>query len=291
MALYELEEFCPNYQDQLFDGDDIKGLDVYVGRTGEKIGVIDDALVDEQGRFRYFVIDTGFWIFGKKVLLPVGYCQIDDRAQRIYATGILSKKQVEELPEYHGSTRVNRAYEEGVRNLYQEANRHEAQPMVPIELPTHSVQGATSAQANSASYDRANYNYQQDPSAYNLNERAHRTLKLHEERLVANKKRHQTGEVVVGKHIETETSKVSLPVVKERVVIDRTTPVNAETVTSPGKIDFSEGEVARMKVYEETADIHKEAFVREEVRIRKEVTHDTVEATETLRREELDIDA
>jgi len=41
-------------------------------------------------------------------------------------------------------------------------------------------------------------------------------------------------------------------------------------------------------VYEETPDIHK-AFVREEVRVRKVVEHDTVEAQETIRREELDI--
>ncbi len=98
MALYKLDEFYPNYREELFDGDDIKGLDVYAGKTGDKIGTIDSALVDEQGSFRYFVIDTGFWIFGKKVLLPVGYCQIDDRARRIYATGILNKKQVEDLP-------------------------------------------------------------------------------------------------------------------------------------------------------------------------------------------------
>jgi len=37
----------------------------------------------------------------------------------------------------------------------------------------------------------------------------------------------------------------------------------------PGEIDFQEG-VARIEVYEET-DIHKEAFVREEVRVRKVV--------------------
>ena len=44
-----------------------------------------------------------------------------------------------------------------------------------------------------------------------------------------------------------------------------------------------------MEVYEETADIHKEAFVREEVNVRKEVVRSTVEGEETLRREELDV--
>jgi len=31
--------------------------------------------------------------FGKRILLPVGYCQIDAQARRIYATGILDKSE------------------------------------------------------------------------------------------------------------------------------------------------------------------------------------------------------
>lgn len=272
MALYKLEEFYPNYQKELFDGDEIKGLDVYAGRTGEKIGTIDTGLVDDEGRFRYFVIDTGFWIFGKKVLLPVGYCQIDARARRIYATGIRNKTQVEDLPEYNDNTRINRKYEERVNEVYRGSTSHS---------------NAISAQAiSNSAYDGDTYNYQHEPSLYNLNASDHQTFKLHEERLIANKHRRQTGEVVIGKHVETETARVSIPVEKERVIVERTTPAN----TSPGDIDFHEGEVMRMKVYEETADVHKEAFVREEVRIKKEVERGTVEAEETIRREELDID-
>ena len=306
MALYKLEEFYPNYREQLFDGDEIKGLDVHAGKTGEKIGSIDGGLVDESGRFRYFVIDTGFWIFGKKVLLPVGYCQIDDRARRIYATGIFNKKQVEELPEYNDSTRLDRNYEERVLRVYR---THAAETTVvateyvasvdtpvpleasaPLDAAPISRSNAISAQASTATYGHDTYNYQQDPSVYDLNASDHQSIKLYEERLVANKKRRQAGEVIVNKHVETETARVSLPLEKERVVIERTTPADAGMIASTRNIDFREGEVARMKVYEETADIHKEAFVREEVKIRKEVEQDTVEAEETLRREELDID-
>ena len=108
MTLYKLDDFYPNYKEELFDGDDIKGLDVYAGRSDDKIGSIENALVDEQGRFRYFVIDTGFWIFGKKVLLPVGKCHIDAKAKRINAIGIVNKKQIEDLPEYHESKTPDR---------------------------------------------------------------------------------------------------------------------------------------------------------------------------------------
>lgn len=114
-------------------------------------------------------------------------------------------------------------------------------------------------------------------------------VKLYEERLVADKERHKAGEVSVGKKVETETARVAVPVEKERVVIERTTPTNERTV-APGTANFSGGEVAHMDIYEESADIGKEAFVREEVKVRKEVERDTVEAQETIRREELDID-
>jgi uncharacterized protein (TIGR02271 family) len=62
------------------------------------------------------------------------------------------------------------------------------------------------------------------------------------------------------------------------------------TAIAPDAQAFNEGEVARVEVFEETPDIRKEAFVREEVRVRKEVDRQTVDAEETLRKERLDID-
>jgi uncharacterized protein (TIGR02271 family) len=122
-----------------------------------------------------------------------------------------------------------------------------------------------------------------------MNQQDHQNLKLYEERLVANKSRVKTGEVSVGKHVETETARVAVPVEKERVIIERTTPEQAGRTVSPAEADFREGEVTRMGVYEESPDIQKEAVLREEVKIKKVVEQDTVEAEGTVRREELDV--
>ncbi|GAB4210044.1 MAG: hypothetical protein Fur006_70270 [Coleofasciculaceae cyanobacterium] len=270
MALLKLADAYPNYKQEIFGGDDIKGYDAYTDRD-EKVGSIYDALVDETGRFRYLVIDTGFWIFGKKVLVPIGRVRMDYDRHRVYVAG-LSKEQAENLPEYNDNMTVDYDYEERVRNTYR---------------PTATGTAATAAQPT---YNRDTYNYDNERSLYDVDEGNNQKIRLYEERLLANKERHKTGEVAVGKHIETETASVSVPVEKERVIIERTTPTDSREVT-PGAADFREGEVARVEVYEETADIQKKAFVREEVNIRKEVARDTVEATETLRREELDIDA
>jgi uncharacterized protein (TIGR02271 family) len=262
MPLYKLEDFDPNYRDT-FDGDDVKALDLYT-EGKEKIGSVADALVDPEGRFRYLVINTGLASLGKKILLPIGLSHIDYSEKRVYVDG-LSKSQVEHLPEYKDSITVDYDYEEKVRNVYRPEGRD-------------------------VNYNRDTYNYEQEPSFYNLNDQSHQTLKLYEERLVANKTRVKTGEVSVGKHIQTETARVSVPVEKDRVVIERVTPTTSEAVTDSRELKFEEGEVARIELYEETPDIHKETFVREEVRVRKVVDKETVEAQETIRREELDID-
>ncbi|MBW4534066.1 MAG: DUF2382 domain-containing protein [Pleurocapsa minor HA4230-MV1] len=115
-------------------------------------------------------------------------------------------------------------------------------------------------------------------------------IKLYEERLLVNKHRVKAGEVSIGKHVETETAEVAVPVKKERIVIERSNAVNTTPVDS-GTVDFTDAETIRMEAYEEKPKIQKEAFVREEVNIHKEIEQDTVNAQETIRHEELDIKA
>jgi len=321
MALHKISDFDPDYR-RSFDDRDIKGFSVY-SENDEKIGSVSDILVDEEGRFRYFIVDLGFWIFGKKVLLPMGRTRIDYNAERIYATG-LTREQAESLPEYNEHDLVDYDYEERVRGVYRTPNTYgtvgtmgsaastgTTTPAIdaisPIERstmleasapldPTTSTAGTSAYSAGStayssgATYNRDTYKYDDhDSDLYNLNEQNHQSLKLYEERLIANKRRVKTGEVAIGKHVETETERVAVPVEKERVVIERVTPTDAGRPVTPGEVDFREGEVARMEVYEETPEIRKEAFVREEVKVKKVVDHQTVNAEETVRREELDV--
>lgn len=335
MALYRLEDFDVDYKSS-FDGNDIKGLGVYTEGSDEKIGSVSDALVDEEGHFRYLIVDLGFWIFGKKVLLPVGRSRIDYSADRVYAVG-MTRQQAEDLPEFNERLALDEDYEERVRGVYRnpnDTNRFAAStgstasldattPLdtaLPLDASAAALGGAfnpataanrttanTPATAIGDAYNpataadrtiadtpvsrRDTYNYRNEPSLYELNDSDHQTLRLYEERLIANKRRQKTGEVTIGKHIETETARVAVPIEKERVVIERVTPADAGRAVTPDATAFREGEVANVEIYEETADIRKEAFVREEVRVSKVVDHDTVETKETIRREELDVNA
>ncbi len=323
MALYKIKDFDPDYRNH-FDGDDVKDLDLYSGN--EKIGSVDDVLVDEDGRFRYLVISTGVWIFGKKVLLPVGRAQIDYNARRVYANG-LTKEQVEQLPEFTDAMKLDYQNEEQVRGVYRgsqgayaaeaplEASAGLNSP-IPVEgeAYTGAAMGTTAGASYSAdrpivdadtvspastelaanttpgmTYDQTNYNYDtHDRDLYNL-DRHDDKIRLYQERLIASKTRQKAGEVTIGKHIETDIAQVSVPIEKERVVIERTAVSGTGATVAPGEA-FREGEVARVEVYEETPNIQKEAFVREEVRVQKVVDQDTVTTQDQVRREELDID-
>jgi uncharacterized protein (TIGR02271 family) len=285
MALMKIDDYDPDYRDS-FDGQDIKHMDVYSSTANEKAGSVNNVLVDEStGRFRYFIVDTGAWIFGKKVLVPVGATRIDYDDKRVYVN--LTKDQVEHLPEVNELEKIDYDHEEQVRGVYSPTTP--VQPIPPVGTTAPLGTGVATPVPDYNAYDRANYDYEREPNLYNLNEQDHQTLKLYEERLVANKQRRKTGEVAIGKHVETETQQVAIPIEKERVVIERTTPQGAGRPVAPGEA-FREGEVAHVSIYEETPDIRKEAVLREEVNVRKVVEQDTVEASETLRREELDVD-
>jgi hypothetical protein len=61
------------------------------------IGKIDEASTDA-GQAR-LVVDTGFWIFGKKRLIPAGVVRsIDDGNQKVYLS--LTKDEVKSAPDF-----------------------------------------------------------------------------------------------------------------------------------------------------------------------------------------------
>lgn len=304
MPLHKVREFYPDYREQ-FGDHDILGYSLYAG--AEKVGAVDDLLVDDEGRFRYLLVNTGAWIFGKKVLLPIGQARIDYSDRKVYADG-LTRDQVENLPEYdsNATDAYDYDYEEKVRGVYRPAASADSAMMgSSASLDTTAPLDAAPAMYNDTTtdanimagvdrtprtYDRSNYQYDYDPDLYNMNDQNHQTLKLYEERLVAGKTRQKTGEIGIGKRVETETQRVAVPVEKERVVIERITPTHSDVAATVGTGAFQEGEVVRMEVFEETPEIRKEAFVREEVRVHKEVEQSTVETQETIRKEQLNVD-
>jgi hypothetical protein len=168
MTLVKLKETYPNYQefDQNEEKVSFESFEVYNG-VGDRIGTLKDILVDEEaGKFRYLIVDTGFWIFGKQVLIPIGLVRFDNAARRVYIDG-LKKRQIEGLPEFKDDKKIDQDYEELVRK--------EFRPMVIWR----------GDQSSNTLYDRNTYTYEQDAALYTLVGQENEWLHGYEQQLAA----------------------------------------------------------------------------------------------------------
>jgi len=116
------------------------------------------------------------------------------------------------------------------------------------------------------------------------------TIQVKEERLHAEKRPVEAGEVTVRKEVHTETKTMEVPVQREEVVIERT-PVHGRAATEGiSTSGLREGEEVRIPVREEQVNVTKDAVVTEEVKVGKRVVHDTERVSGQVRKEEVKID-
>jgi hypothetical protein len=94
-------------------GRDLVGYDIEA--TDGSIGTIDEA-THEAGS-SYVVVDTGPWIFGKKVLLPAGTIErIDHDTEKVFVTR--SKDDIKNAPEFDEHADRDRDYLTRYGNYY-----------------------------------------------------------------------------------------------------------------------------------------------------------------------------
>ncbi|ELA09600.1 PRC-barrel domain-containing protein [Moraxella macacae 0408225] len=114
---------------------------------------------------------------------------------------------------------------------------------------------------------------------------ADNVLELLEERLTVNKDKIVAGLLKVGKHVVSEDRTVSVDLTEEQAHVQRTA-VNRPTTRSIGD-DINT--TVEIELEAERARIDKETFVTEEVNVGKVAETHTETITETVRREELDV--
>ena len=82
---------------------DLVGFDVEA--TDGSIGTIDEA--SDRAGSAYLVVDTGFWIFGKKRLIPAGVVQrVSEDDKKVYVS--LSKDEIRSAPDFKDEDRERR---------------------------------------------------------------------------------------------------------------------------------------------------------------------------------------
>ena len=79
------------------------------------IGKVDDATYDVSGSF--IVVDTGPWIFGKKVMLPAGVIRdVDHDDEKIFVHR--SKDEIKNAPEYDETLSMDDDYRGRLGSYY-----------------------------------------------------------------------------------------------------------------------------------------------------------------------------
>ncbi|HZN22274.1 MAG TPA: PRC-barrel domain-containing protein [Gaiellaceae bacterium] len=92
---------------------DLTGYEVEA--TDGSIGKVDEATY-ETGR-SFLVVDTGPWIFGKKVMLPAGVVRsVDETDKRIFVNR--TKDQIKDSPEYDDSMLDDESYRSRLGSYY-----------------------------------------------------------------------------------------------------------------------------------------------------------------------------
>ena len=79
------------------------------------IGKIDDATFETDTG--YIVVDTGPWIFGKKVMLPVGVMRnVDHENEKVFVNR--TKDEIKNSPEFDDTLRHDESYRTKVGSYY-----------------------------------------------------------------------------------------------------------------------------------------------------------------------------
>ena len=93
--------------------EDLAGFKVHA--TDGHIGKIDEATYDVGSS--YIVVDTGPWIFGKKVLLPAGVIsRVDATDEKVHVDR--TKEQIKNAPEFDKDTYKDQTYRDSVGGYY-----------------------------------------------------------------------------------------------------------------------------------------------------------------------------
>jgi hypothetical protein len=89
------------------------------------IGSIDEASQDVDAS--WVIVDTGPWIFGRRVLLPAGTVRrVDHRDRTVYVDR--TKEQIKDSPEYDPATFGEPGYRERVGTYFAESYRKAPPP-------------------------------------------------------------------------------------------------------------------------------------------------------------------
>lgn len=97
---------------------DLRGWEIRTMMDGEKVGEVEDLLVDESGTIRYLDVDVA--TARKHVLVPTSRARIDEVEQVVWVPG-LNRSQLEGVPAYdHDPSVLTPEYEARLESIFRD---------------------------------------------------------------------------------------------------------------------------------------------------------------------------
>jgi uncharacterized protein (TIGR02271 family) len=251
------EQFNPTSPGDLGRYIDYKVVDV----NNEKIGNVDAVWEDHSGQPSYLAIRTGWLGLGKAHVVPAHQAQVNERSRRIKLP--YTEELVKAAPTFDSADEITQDAEIRIREYFGQGN-----------------------------FDRAAFN-----AEYTDRERVRPTndvstgedqsLRLKAEEVKIGKREVEYGGVRLRKIVRTETVNRPVELQREEIVVERV-PVEGES-SREGSETFADEEIY-IPLRREEAVVEKSVRTTEEVRVGKRRETDQRDVSETVRREDVEIE-
>lgn len=246
-----------------------------IGKTaydseGSKIGKVGQLFLDDQtGRPEFITVNTGF--FGtSESFVPAGQATEDGDSVRLPYT----KDVVKDAPNVDmDAGHLDESEEQRLYDYYRSAG---------TGVDSDSVRRDDDVATDGVATD------DRSAAAGNTDADADAEMTLAEERLKVGTTSQETGRVRLRKHVTTENETVTVPVTKERAVLEREPIADGETVEG-GQDSLSEDD-AEVVLHEEKVMVDKDVVATERVRLGTETTTDQESVTEEVSKEHVETD-
>jgi len=258
-------------------------------RDGDKIGKVDDLFLDENDQPEYMGVKMGF-LGTRSTLIPWEIARVNENDRRIEVS--VDKATAKEGPSFDDDQDITPDYEQRVYSHYGlQRAQTEGERGGYGDYYGDDDSGKVGPGMREGDTETGEFRgHAKDDEGVNqsgtddLEDEDELRVQRSEEELRAGTREREAGALNVRKRVRTDREQVRVPKKREEVSVERV-PVSGEATEA----QIGEDEVS-VPVVEEEAVVGKEAVVKEEVRVRKDVVDDEEVVEEDVRKEEVDID-
>jgi uncharacterized protein (TIGR02271 family) len=240
------------------EGDLERYLDYTVlDRDGEKVGSVDAVWEDHTGQPTYVAVKTGWLGLGKAHVVPAYGAEVSDSTRKIRLP--YTEEMIKNAPTFEQQAEIDEAAEGTIADYYR----------------AYGYKGDARGCARSPT----------DLTRDQMTDEGAR-ITLNEETVKIGKREVETGGIRLRKIVRTETVNQPVELQREEIVVERV-PAKGK---SPSRADlaFREEEIY-IPLRREEAVVEKAVRATEEIRVEKRRETDRKDVSETVRREDVDI--